>query len=156
MTLYSILATALVLLFTGVATFLALELRKKFGYMQQFMKGATGVLVREHHGSNTPGMAQIVLTWDHPFKVLIGFDLVLPIVGSVGFDYYGFAESRPEGGAHVIVIETYLGKKAATFKFLMNHMPPIGNSPRVDEKRAGELQPTATYKPHWYQAHLGI
>lgn len=153
---YSVLVTILAILFAGVAAFLALELRKKFRFMQQFMKEASGVLVREHHGSTTPGMAQIVLTWNRPFKTLIGFDLVLPVVGNVGFDYYGFAESRPEGGAHVLIIETYLGKKPAVFKFLMNTSPPIGNSPRIDEKRAGELEPTVVYKPHWYQTYLGI
>ena len=133
----------------AVSVFLLLELRKKFGFMNRFVQDSKQLLSYDYVGGKNT-MAQVVIIWDKPFKVLIGFELAL--FGIKGFDYYGYAESGKQAdGHHTIVIETYLGKGAAIFQFLFNQSFKEEHGPLVKVVPKWTHQPTVTYPPHWFQ-----
>jgi len=147
-----IILAVLNLIFVSVTLFLLNEMRKKFGFMRQFVQTNRGrVLTFIHEGARKPGMYNIVLSGNAPFTVLIGFDLYL--FGRVYYDYYGFLDS---GDEHMIVFSTYLGKKGATFKFLTNCDVGPNNLSVSSSVIDQNIRPHAVFKPHWWQTWLGI
>lgn len=148
---------ALVLSFFVVAAstilFLLNELHKKFGFVSRFVQGSNQQLRLWHSGAKKGEMRRVTLSWDRPFAVLVGFDLTL--FSRPGFDYYGYAESLPDGDRYIITIETWFGKNEATFAFLVNQAM-VGSKPTIFEGPTKATHVTARYEPHWFQRYLGI
>lgn len=138
----------LVLIFAAIAAFLGSELLKKFNFMRHFTERSPMMVCWYYSGNRKPGMYNIVLRAEKPFKVLVGFILEIPILAYKGYDYYGFVESDLGGNA---VIRTYLGKGECDFRFLIGHngntILPTVSSTEADQ----ELVPNGDYPPHWFQ-----
>jgi hypothetical protein len=101
------------------ATFLGTEMLKKFNFMRHFMHcpyERVSIVEWKYSGDRKPGMYNIVIHTGSPLGVLLGFDL--KFLKYVGFDYYGFVESKHTGR---VVISTYLGTGETTFRFLVKH-----------------------------------
>ncbi|HRY36752.1 MAG TPA: hypothetical protein P5230_02645 [Candidatus Magasanikbacteria bacterium] len=148
-----VVLVVLVVIFLATAVFLASELVKKFSFMRSFIISSRCLIEYYWPGAELAGvkrgMRNIVLVWDQPFNVLIGFELTLPGL-KPGFDYYGHATAECIGDKYAVVVNTYCGGGDARFQFFVNH--------EVDEKFAvssteedQQKKPHATYPPHWWQ-----
>lgn len=154
--MFEIIHTAITFMLFCLCLFLGYQHLKKFGYMQEFIRGSNQLVEYLYMGTRyrkKRGMKKIVLRGQRPFKVLVGFYLQVPVLHYAGFDYYGFAESDNAG---VLVIETYFGKGSCLFQFYSNqnsdNNPIVVSSTEEDQN----LRPTVSYPPHWYQRFLGF
>lgn len=140
-------------IFFSTSVFLGKEMMKKFGFMNKFIKNSENVKEFFWPGANKlglpKGMRNILIVWDYPFEVLIGFDLVVPGFGS-GYDYYGQSASVFVNGRHEAIISIYLGNGEGPTKFFFNR--------NVDEnlkiscnKEDQDKKPHVVYPPHWWQ-----
>lgn len=147
-------------IFAVTALWLALEHKKKFDFMQQFVeKMGDNIIVHRYGGTKETGlergMGNIMLYGPSPFSVLVGFELNYPLLGGKGFDYYGFVESQPYvDDMHAVMIRTYLGSNPCNFVFLLNRAVSGTRVTRATE--TSSLTPAAVYPPHWYQKYLGF
>lgn len=142
----------LVVLLLVVVLFLAKELWKKFGFIDDFARRSGQLKIFHYPGAKKsgikPGMRKIVLRGREGvhFSVLIGFELIIPLLGR-RMDYYGFVQAGEKG---VAVFETYLGKGAATFMFIISREDP--DEVRVTSGSAEQTLPAnVSYPPHFYQ-----
>lgn len=135
-----------------LSVFLATELLKKFKFLQSFIRNSERLLTWNSapKPDAKPGMYNIVLQGTEPFRVLIGFDLQIPLIRYTGFDVYGYLESDSE---HRIVFSTFLGRKPVEFQFLADVR---ANGITVSSTESDQaLIPSETYPPHWFQK-IGI
>lgn len=141
----------------GIGIFLILEFKKKFAFMQNFIKSSNQLIELDYEGQpNNPGMGTIILEAEKPFSVLIGFNLTIRIFGKTlldGFDYYGQVTSvfYPNVEKHCVIISTWLGRSSCIFQFFTNC--DLQSNP-VEAEIHTEFQslvPLVTYKPHWWQ-----
>lgn len=143
----------LAIIFCAISIFLGKEMLKKFGFMRSFIKNSSLLINYRYPGSKAaghkPGMRKIAfLAKDNQqFSLLIGFELSL--LGSKGFDYYGFVSSNDKG---ILVIETYLGKSPVNFQFLKNEDIEILI---IADESVQQMAPNASYPPHFWQK-LGL
>ncbi|MEK7614916.1 MAG: hypothetical protein AAB431_00855 [Patescibacteria group bacterium] len=144
-------ATVLVLgvlsvLFGSTTIFLASEMMKKFGFVQDFIRNSNQMVKWLYNGKRKPGMYKIALRARKPFSVLVGFKLLS------GFDYYGFVKgSHLDDGTYIVVISTYLGRGPCEFQFFTNcdlDVNPILASSTTHDQ---DLLQHETYPPHWWQ-----
>ncbi len=131
--------------------FLAKELVKKFRFLKGYTDNNKNCLRWHYRGSVAegykPGMHTIVLynTSGLEFTAVAAFELLLPF-GIKGVDKFGLIKSR---GAGVAAFSTYLGKGECDFIFLINGAKPEQIERSID--MTGEIVPTQTYPPHWWQ-----
>lgn len=136
----------LVLLATSI--FLATELLKKFKFLQSFTKNSERLIAWNYQPEPgaKPGMYNVVLQGSAPFRVLVGFELQIPLIRYSGLDVYGYLASDSE---HRIVFSTFLGKKPVEFQFLANvDASTVSVSSSASDQA---LVPFETYPPHWFQ-----
>ena len=121
--------------------------------MKSFVEQSNQLVELKYKGRLSPGMRNIVLSGNAPFRVLIGFKLRIPIIGYTGFDYYGEAESDENGA---VVISTFIGKGPCVFQFFVN--TDLSQNPIKAEAGCAEqsMTPDVVYPPHWYQKYLGF
>ncbi|MFA7286172.1 MAG: hypothetical protein WC052_00720 [Patescibacteria group bacterium] len=144
------LLVLLVVKLVAVTYFLASEMLKKFGFMQQFIAVSNCVVTWEWRADEPvfePAMWKVMIC--HPdcrqFGALIGFKL--NILGYTGFDYYGYVQSDEQGRA---VFSTWLGRKPCTFQFLVGMDASEFQVASICEETIGEPA-TARFPPHWWQ-----
>ncbi|MCC6639097.1 hypothetical protein IT409_00895 [Candidatus Falkowbacteria bacterium] len=135
------------LILISIALFLFSEGRKKIDFMGKFTKDSTHLLRYSYSGKDTkPGMYNVKLSADVPFKVMIGIELnMAPFLQ--GFDPYGFIASRN----NTVVFSTYLGKVNAEFVFFLEGV----TAQEVKLEFGVEGNPQEVYEPHWWQ-RLGL
>ena len=148
-----ILAVITVILF-ATAVFLSKELLKKFKFHDQFTE-SEGYLQKISHfwpGGQPKAMRKIALQSNQPFKVLIGFKLIIPLINFEGTDWYGFikAEQSPDG-KWLAVFSAYLGKTPIETRMLVNKPDPGEDVQIMSGEATRNLQPQAIYPPHLYQ-----
>jgi hypothetical protein len=61
--------------------------------MKDFIGYSNNMVAWKSEGDRKNGMYNIVLRGEKPFCALIGFKMVFPIVGYIGYDYYGFVKA---------------------------------------------------------------
>ncbi|PIR74345.1 MAG: hypothetical protein COU35_02750 [Candidatus Magasanikbacteria bacterium CG10_big_fil_rev_8_21_14_0_10_47_10] len=140
----TIILAVLLAVAMAFAAFLLKEMFKKFDFMAEFLR-SSALMVHYRHDGEVRGMQNIVLRGNEPFCVLVGFKMVLPVLGNVGFDYFGFVRSNDDG---VAVICTYLGSGSCDFIFVADcdvDINPITASSTTEDQ---QLQPDVRYPPH--------
>ncbi len=136
------------MVFTPIAIFLGKELVKKFHDLHLFARSSKLKHEWIHPGTESPGMRNIAIFCNEPFRALICFKLKLPWL-PIGLDWYGMVKSNQ---ACVAVFSTFLGRGVCHFRFLVNTSADVQISA---DDMAQKLTPTATFPPHWWQ-RLGI
>lgn len=138
--------------FFATTTFLVMEFKKKFLFMQNFLANSPLKVTYQHRGNRftRPSMKNIVLRSQagQPFVVLVGFTLRIPIIGFEGFDYYGQTVSNENG---VAVISTFVGRGDVEFVFVVNRNNEDGDITASLELSDQFLTPQVIYPPHWWQ-----
>ena len=130
--------------------FLGKEHLKKFHYNNLFYKNSNLLLTWKHESGKDfkPGMYNIVLRGQKPFKALIGFQLRFRWFKYEGYDHYGSVQSNESG---VAVISTYLGKNACDFNFVINSDLTLNQVVATSTEEDQKLSPHVTHPPHWFQ-----
>ena len=147
------LLLATTIIFLSLALFLGKEILKKFRFLDRFMDqpGYIQKISFFWPGSKEKGMQNITLETDCPFKILVGFDLKIPLIFK-GTDWFGIGSSRRERGTDQAVISTFLWKKPVEFRFLINSMNPEIHIRIVPPNfTTAHLEPNVTCPPHLYQ-----
>lgn len=149
----TLMLLVLAIIFCAISIFLGKEMLKKFGFMRSFIKNSSLLINYRYPGSKAaghkPGMRKIAFLAKNEkrFSLLIGFELSL--LGSQGFDYYGFVSSNDKG---ILVIETYLGKSPVNFQFLKNKNIEVLI---IADESVQQMEPSTSYPPHFWQ-RLGL
>ena len=113
-----IILTILATVFFLIGCFLGRELLKKFKSIEQFKEGDGYFqnLTYSYPGNQKGTMRNIVLRGSKPFKVLVGFDLIIPILKYHGTDWYGDTEAvLTTSGEYLAVISTWMAKKPVDY-----------------------------------------
>lgn len=127
----------------SIAIFLGKEMLRKFRFHSLFMTPPGDIQELRH---TWPGgskkMRNIILEADQPFNVLIGFELIVPLLNYEGTDWFGVVKARKKisGGYHAI-ISTFTGRRPVIFCLLINS----------EVKQPVKLLPLETkqfWKPH--------
>jgi len=133
------------------AGFLGKELLKKFKIHERFMKrqGYIQKINYYWHGGKEPKMRSIVIEARRCFSVLIGFKLVISLIGFEGIDWFGSIEARKVSDkTYRAVISTYM-KDPTKFHFLLNSASPQKIIRIYQQER--NLEPDITCLPHFFQ-----
>lgn len=130
---------------SALCVFLAKELLKKFLFFKSFSENSS-LMIHWSYRSEVSWMRNIVLQWETPFCILVGFELRIPLLGYTWFDYYGFVRSDEN---HRVIISTYFKKgKRVHFRFMKNSdIPVVIHSNDEDQSK----KPNAVFSPHWWQ-----
>ena len=150
MVLIIILIFSLVVM-TISSVFLGKELLKKFKIHERFMKreGYVQKIKYYWHGGKEPKMRSIVIEGEKYFSVLIGFKLVISLIGFEGTDFFGSIEAREVSDKNYrVVISTYM-KYPTEFRFLLNSANPQKIIRIYQQEK--DLEPDITCLPHWFQ-----
>jgi len=145
-----ILIFSLIVMTIG-AGFLGKELLKKFKIHEKFMKreGYVQKIKYYWHGGKEPKMRSIVIEGEKYFSVLIGFKLVISLIGFEGTDWFGSIEARKVSDKNYrAVISTYM-KDPTEFRFLLNSANPQNNIRIYQQEK--DLGPDIICLPHWFQ-----
>ncbi|MFA5124922.1 MAG: hypothetical protein WC473_03845 [Patescibacteria group bacterium] len=156
MTIAVIVLSVIVIILIIVVAFLGTELLKKFQflfayYIDNIESGhAKGFFYEGCPSDQKPGMRRIIIESKSKkkFTALIGMRFEMSRNSGCGFDPFGCVKSDQNG---VAVFSTYLGKGEAQFMFLSTVDDIAIRIARDSE----DWQPTAIYKPHWFQK-IGI
>jgi len=149
-----IVIVVLAVIFFFIALFLGKEMLRKFRRHDQFVasEGFLKKLVFYWKGNKEKGMRNICLEANSPFKVLVGFKLVIPFLNFEGTDWYEGGESIIKSGRHYAIISTFMWKKPKEFRFLINSPDPnIKISIVLSQSATAKLEPNIVSSPHLYQ-----
>lgn len=141
------------IVFFSIAIFLGGELLRKFRFHTLFSdsKGYIQQLVYIWPGGRKPEMRNIVLEGGQPFKVLVGFKLIIPLIPFMGTDWFGFLEARERmTGGYYAVISTFMWKKPVEFRLLVNSQ--VKDEVKISSSKEDQsLTPHLTCPPHIFQ-----
>lgn len=147
------LLLATTIIFFALALFLGREMLRKFRQHILFTSspGYISKWIYSWPGGAKPKMRNMVLKGKKPFKVLVGFELVIPLLRFRGIDWYGFVEAEKQtNGDYLTVISTFMWKKPVEFPLLVNaeQKDDVELLPVADGQ---SLAPHLICPPHLYQ-----